>query len=164
MMSWEDDFKKKLIPPQDLERRILELKNQGKKIATINGSFDLLHAGHLEILYFAKKKGDCLIVALNTDDSIRRYKSPKRPFIPLPYRLAMMAAFEFVDYVTWFDETDPCQLLEKIKPHVHINGSEYGENCIEAPVVRKYGGEIAIYEKIPGLSTSEIVKKVQEKV
>ncbi len=158
---WAIAFKRKLIPPGHLERQIGELRKKGQKIATLNGSFDLLHAGHLHIIYEAKKRGDILIVALNTDRSIQQYKSPKRPIIPLEYRLQMMAALEFVDFVTWFDETDPRKTLAIIKPDVHVNGPEYGENCIEAETVKSHGGFIHIVELVPGLSTSQILKKIE---
>src|SRR5690606_2349043 len=118
-----------------------------------NGSFDLLHAGHLQILYTAAQAADVLIVALNSDRSIKEYKSPKRPIITLDYRMQMIAALCWVDYVTYFDETDPIALLTKIKPDIHVNGSEYGENCIEAEIVKRYGGRIEIVPLVPGLST-----------
>src|ERR1700722_10649830 len=93
-------LQKKLINPDQLERKVLELKSLGLKIATLNGSFDLLHAGHLYIIHQASLQGDKLIVALNSDASIQKYKSPSRPIITLKHRLEMMAALEFVDYVT----------------------------------------------------------------
>lgn len=151
----------KYIPPNQLERKALEIRKRGKTIATLNGSFDLLHAGHLKIIYEASKQGDVLILALNSDASIKKYKSPLRPIIPLEYRLEMVAALEFVDYVTYFDETDPIALLEKIKPNVHNNGSDYGENCIEAEVVKKHGGSVHLISLIPGLSTSAIIEKIK---
>lgn len=159
MQEWKEAYRKKIIEPQELSRKVQALKDQGLKIATINGSFDLMTAGHLEILYQGSQTADVLIVALNSDASIKKYKSPKRPIIPLDDRLRMMAAIEFVDYVTWFEETDPIELLEKIKPHVHVNGSDYGADCIEAPTVIKNGGRVEIVHRGPGLSTSEIIKK-----
>lgn len=154
-------FEQKWIAPQELEKRVEALKSEGKTIATLNGSFDLLHAGHLQMIYEASLQGDILIVALNSDRSIQQYKSPKRPIIPLEHRLRMMAALSFVTYVTSFEETDPRVLLGKIKPHVHVNGAEYGENCIEAEVVRSHGGRVHIVQLVPGLSTSNIIKKIQ---
>lgn len=153
---------KKIVAPEKIAEVSRSLKAQKKTIATLNGSFDLLHAGHLEILYQASLQADLLWVALNTDDSIRRYKSPSRPIIPLQYRLEMISALEMVDLVTWFDETDPRNLLEKICPDVHVNGSEYGPNCIEAETVERLGGKIHIVEKIPSLSTSAIFAKILE--
>lgn len=159
--TWENHFKSKVIAPENLAEKVAEIRESGKRIATLNGSFDLMHAGHLQIIFEASKVADVLIVALNTDNSIKQYKSPKRPIIPLEYRLQMMAALEFVDYVTWFDETDPRKILNIIKPDVHVNGAEYGENCIESETVKSNGGKMHIVQLVPGLSTSEIIKKIQ---
>lgn len=158
---WSEAYKEKVIPPAQLADKIQLLRQQNKKIATLNGSFDLLHAGHLHMIYEASKVADILIMALNTDRSIQQYKSPHRPIVPLEYRIPMIAALEFVDYVTWFDETDPRQLLSIIKPDVHVNGAEWGENCIEAEVVKSHGGRIHIVQLIPGLSTSALLQKIR---
>lgn len=158
--SWESAYKKKLIHPNDLKKVVFDLRKQKKKIATLNGSFDLLHAGHLHIIYEAAKQGECLIVALNSDDSIKKYKSPLRPIIRLENRLQMVAALEFVDFVTWFEETDPRELLKIIKPDVHVNGAEYGAECIESGVVRENGGEIHIVNLKPSLSTSHLIETI----
>lgn len=161
---WASDYKTKMVPPTALASFISTIRNRNKTIATLNGSFDLLHAGHLQIIYEASQVADILIVALNSDNSIRQYKSPKRPIIPLENRLQMMAALEFVNYITWFDETDPRQLLSVIRPDVHVNGAEYGMNCIEADTVRAHGGRIHIVKLVPGLSTSMIINKITEGV
>lgn len=155
-------LQKKLIEPAKLEEKIASLKAEGRTVATLNGSFDLLHAGHLYIIHEASKQADCLLVALNSDSSIRQYKGLKRPIIPLTYRLEMIAALEFVDYVTWFDEADPRELLAKIKPDVHVNGAEYGANCIEAPTVKMYGGRLHLVPRIDGLATSTIIEKIKQ--
>lgn len=160
--SWTSFYQTKVIKPENLESAVQEIRKSGKTIATLNGSFDLLHAGHLHMIYEASKMGDVLIVALNTDRSIQQYKSPTRPIITLEYRIQMMAALETVDYVTWFDETDPCLLLSRIKPDVHVNGAEYGANCIESETVKTHGGKIHIVDLIPGLSTSQILKKIHQ--
>lgn len=159
---WSEAYKKKVIHPEDLQRKVGELRAQKKSIATLNGSFDLLHAGHLQIIYEASCKADLLIMALNSDASIKAYKSPTRPIISLEYRLQMMAALAFVDYVTWFEETSPLRLLDIVKPDVHVNGSEYGKNCIEAETVHKNGGKLHIVDLIPGLSTSSLLAKIKE--
>lgn len=160
MELWSQAYKNKLIVPDRMFDAIASIRQKGKTIATLNGSFDLMHAGHLQIIYEASQTCDVLIVALNSDSSIKAYKSPDRPIIPLEYRLQLMAALEFVDFVTWFDETTPIPLLEIIKPDVHVNGAEYGENCIEASTVKKYGGKIHIVKLVPGLSTSLILEKI----
>ncbi len=162
MKLWRETYKKKIIPPDQLTERIDHLRKNNKKIATLNGSFDLLHAGHLQMIYEASQVADILIVALNTDLSIQQYKSPNRPIIPLEYRLQMICALEFVHFVTWFNETDPKILLSKIKPDVHVNGSEYGHECIEAETVKTNGGKIHIVNLVPGCSSSMIIKKIKE--
>lgn len=159
---WKEKALEKIIDPKRIEEKIASMKAKGLKIATLNGSFDLLHAGHLHIIYEASKQADILVVALNSDKSIKAYKDKHRPIVPLQYRIEMMTAFYFVDFVTWFDETTPCRLLEIIKPHIHINGAEYGVDCIESEVVRQGGGRIHLVERVPGLSTTALIKKIKE--
>lgn len=159
---WKEYYQKKILPPDQIERKISEIRSAKKTIATLNGSFDLLHAGHLFILYEASLAADLLIVAVNSDASVKKYKDPQRPIVPLKSRMEMLCALSFVDYVTWFDETDPRTLLTKIKPDVHVNGAEYGENCIEAATVKTHGGKILLVPRIDGLATSDILKKIQE--
>jgi rfaE bifunctional protein nucleotidyltransferase chain/domain len=161
MIPWHEAYLKKIVKPEVIEEKVKEWKAEGKKIVTLNGSFDLLHAGHLYIIHQAKLQGDLLFVALNSDASIRAYKSPDRPIIKLNHRLEMMAALEFVDFLTWFDETDPRKILERIAPDVHVNGAEYGDNCIEAEVVRRHGGRLHLVERIPLLSSSEVITKIK---
>lgn len=162
-MLWSDESQKKVIFPKDLKTKVTELRSEGKTIVTLNGSFDLLHAGHMQIIYEASQMGDILIVALNTDESIQRYKRASGPIISLKHRLEMMAALQFVSYVTWFDETDPIKILSEIAPDIHVNGSEYGENCIEADTVRKLGGKLHLVQRIPSLSTTEIIEKIRKR-
>ncbi len=158
MSSWKE---KKYISPETLKKKLLQLRQEGKTIATLNGSFDLLHAGHLKVIHEASKQADILLMALNSDSSIQKYKSPFRPIVPLENRLEMVAALQFVDYVTYFNETEPITFLELVKPDVHVNGAEYGDECIEARVVKKYGGRIHIVQLVPGLSTSNLIKKIK---
>ncbi len=160
MKQWQGDYKKKLLLPSDLQKTADSCRKSGKTIATINGSYDLLHAGHLQSLYEASQLADVLIVGLNSDSSIKEYKDPSRPIIPLDSRLQMMAALEWVDYVSWFDETDPREFLKKIKPDVHVNGIQWKDHCIEEDLVKSLGGKIHYVALIPGLSTSQIVNKI----
>lgn len=159
--SWEKESEKKLIKPSDLEKKVKEIKKSGRTIVTLNGSFDLLHAGHLQIIYEASLQGDVLIVALNSDDSIKKYKSENRPIIPLKYRMQQIAALEFVDFVTYFEELDPRVVLSIIKPDVHVNGKEYGLDCIEAKLVSENGGKIYLVDKFFSLSTTNIIEKIR---
>ena len=155
-------WREKIIDPQEIEGVVSILRKEGKTIATLNGSFDLLHAGHLYIISEAKKTADILFVTLNSDESIKLYKSEMRPIIPLKYRLEMMAALEFVDLLTWFHEIDPRSILNRIKPNVHVNGIEYGKNCIESETVIANGGRLHLVDRIPSLSTSDVVSKIQQ--
>jgi D-beta-D-heptose 7-phosphate kinase/D-beta-D-heptose 1-phosphate adenosyltransferase len=164
LIPWSVAYQKKVIAPEQLISKVASIRSEEKTIVTLNGSFDLLHAGHLQIIYEASQLGNILIVALNSDASIKKYKSPDRPLITLNDRLQMMAALEFVNFVTWFEETDPRKLLSEIKPDIHVNGSEYGYDCIEAETVHQYGGKIHLVSLVPGLSTSNIIKKIQELV
>ncbi len=158
--GWGQECIEKYIDPKDLEKRAAQIKEKGF-LVTLNGSFDLLHAGHLKILMEAKQQGGQLLVLLNSDASIQQYKSPERPIIPLKYRLEMMAALFCVDYVSWFEELDPRHVLSLIKPHVHVNGSEYGKDCLEAETVLNGGGVIHVVDLVPGLSTSNIIEKIK---
>ncbi len=151
----------RLLTRAQLQPLANSLKAQGKRLVTVNGSFDLLHAGHVHILDQARAQGDVLIVGLNSDASVRAYKGAHRPIIPEAQRAGMLLALRAVDFVHIFDETEPMPFLAEIKPHVHVNGSEYGADCIEAPLVESHGGRIHIIEKIPGLSTSEILTRIR---
>jgi rfaE bifunctional protein nucleotidyltransferase chain/domain len=149
-----------IFPLEELGEKAQALRQEGKKITTLNGSFDLLHAGHLYIFKEAALQGDVLMVGLNSDHSIQQYKSLKRPLVPLAHRLEMVAALRYVDYVTWFEETTPLHFIERVRPDVHVNGEEYGENCIEAPLLQKIGARLHLVKRVPGLSTSNIVDKL----
>lgn len=153
--------KNKIIEPGSLLATVKAWRQENKTIATLNGSFDLLHAGHLFMLEQAALQADVLLVALNSDASIKKYKCVNRPIVPLKYRLELIAALEMVDAVTWFEETEPSLFIRTICPHVHVNGAEYGENCIELSAVQEVGARLHLVRRIPGLSTSEIVDKIK---
>ncbi len=144
-------------------------KNHEVKIVTSNGCFDIIHAGHVHSLVKAKSFGDLLIVGLNSDESVRKYKSStKRPIIPQQQRAEMLAALEVVDYVVIFDETDSQALLSVIKPDFHVK-SKSGfiarpgfVDCNERGVVESNGGKIVAIDDIPGFSSTTIVKRIKE--
>tara|TARA_Y100000310_G_C20702611_1_gene831357 strand:- start:1568 stop:2608 length:1041 start_codon:yes stop_codon:yes gene_type:complete len=136
------------------------LKQQKKIVVTFNGSFDILHAGHALALNEAKIQGNILIVPLNSDKSVKSYKGPNRPIIPQKQRALQLAALECVDYVVLYNETNSIKILDKIKPNIHCNGSDWGLNCIEREVVEKNKGQIYILKFTKGLSTSNLIKKI----
>lgn len=160
--AWLLKVDQKVIPPPSLETTVQNIREKKQSIVTINGSFDLLHPGHLYMLYEASKQADYLIVGLNTDLSIQNYKSKKRPLIPLKYRIEHLCALECVSYVTWFDETDSLEFIKKVKPDVHANGEEYGTSCIEAPLLKKIHTRLHLIPRAPGtyFATSSLIEKI----
>ena len=151
----------RLVPRHALSQLATTLRAKGKRVVTINGSFDILHNGHLHILEQARQRGDVLIVGLNSDASVRTFKGPDRPIVPERRRAEMLLALRMVDYVHIFDEPDPIAFLQELRPDVHVNGSEYGKDCIESETVRRGGGEIHIVSRIAGLSTSRLIDALQ---
>jgi len=151
----------RLVPRHALNQLSSTLRAKGKRIVTINGSFDVLHNGHLHILNEARQQGDVLIVGLNSDASVRLNKGPDRPIVSERRRAEMLLALRMVDFVHVFDELDPIAFIRELHPDVHVNGSEYGENCIESEAVKRGGGRIHIVSRIPGLSTSNLVDRLQ---
>lgn len=152
----------KIKSRKEIEEIAKNLKKQNKTIVTCNGCFDILHVGHIKFLKEAKSQGDILIVGLNSDSSVKQNKGPKRPINNENDRATVLATLEMVDYVTIFNKKTPIELLEVIKPNVHVNGEEYGENCIEAETVRKYGGKIHLIKLKEGYSTTNIIKKIKK--
>jgi D-beta-D-heptose 7-phosphate kinase/D-beta-D-heptose 1-phosphate adenosyltransferase len=155
-----DDSEREPVTRSELAPLAARLRAEGRTIVTINGSFDVLHAGHLHILREARRQGDVLIVGLNSDRSVKSNKGPDRPFVGEADRAKMLLALKDVDYVHIFDEPVPMPFLEQIGPDVHVNGAEYGVDCIEAPTVRAHGGRIHCVERLPGLSTSELIDRI----
>jgi D-beta-D-heptose 7-phosphate kinase/D-beta-D-heptose 1-phosphate adenosyltransferase len=152
----------RLVARGDLAAVADALRANRRRIVTINGSFDVLHAGHLYILEEARRQGDVLIVGLNSDASVRAYKGPTRPVVGQEDRARLLLGLRCVDYVHMFDETDPIAFLEAVRPDVHVNGAEYGEECIEAPTVKKHGGRLHLVGRVKGLSTSGLVARIGE--
>lgn len=152
----------KIKEPKELVEIIQRLKKKGKKIVTYNGSFDLLHSGHIASIQEAKEQGDILIIPLNSDRSIHTYKGPNRPIVPQGDRARMLAALENVDYVTIFDDINPKRILALLMPDIHCNGSDWGRDCVEQETVEQNGGMIHILKWKESQSTSNLIKKILE--
>lgn len=134
----------------------------GKVVITTNGIYDFLHAGHLEYLEQARALGDMLVVILNTDASVKRIKGPARPINEEKDRALILAGLRCVDYVTFFDESDPSQILDKLKPSIHAKGGDYDpEKMPETKVVRKNGGEVHILSLKMGYSNTKQYEKIR---
>lgn len=154
--------RKKILTFNSLLKVVRRLKKEGKKIVSYSGSFDVLHIGHIKAIEEAKKQGDILIILLNSDKSVKKYKGPNRPIIPEKDRAETLAAIESVDYIYIFDEINVLLILEKIEPHVHANAENWKKNCIERFIVESNGGRIHILKTIPGNSTTALIKKIME--
>jgi D-glycero-beta-D-manno-heptose 1-phosphate adenylyltransferase len=146
----------------DLAQIAERLHNQGKKIVTTNGCFDILHVGHVRILDAAREFGDVLIVGLNSDDSVKRLKGPTRPVNSQLDRAEILAALKSVDYVWIFTEDTPVEFLKLVKPHIHVKGADYAPSQLaETPVVESFGGRIEILSLVPGKSTTSLLSRIQ---
>ncbi len=157
-------WQRKIIDSLHCEALMAELHRNGKNIVSTNGTFDILHIGHTRYLAEAKKMGDILVVGVNSDASVKRYKSPDRPINPLADRMEILANLEMIDYVVMFDEDTPNRLLEKIKPTIHVKGGDYDiEKLPETAVVRKYHGEVRTVQFVEGKSTTNVINKMQIK-
>lgn len=145
----------------DLLHKVATWKQQGQKIVFTNGCFDLLHAGHVTYLEGAKKRGDRLILGLNTDRSVSALKGPTRPVVNEQDRARVLAALESVDAVILFDEDTPLKLITAIKPHVIAKGSDYtADQVVGGKEVLSWGGEIALIDLVEGRSTTNLIKKM----
>lgn len=149
---------KKILTPTAL---VAELKKHPrKKIVFTNGCFDIIHAGHVTYLEKARKLGDILIVALNTDASTRKLKGPTRPINPLKDRSKVMAALESVSFVTYFNEETPLTLITKILPAVLVKGGDYEiKKIVGYKEVIAHGGKVKTIPFLKGRSTSRMIKK-----
>lgn len=146
----------------ELSRLIEAERAQGRRIVMTNGTFDLLHVGHLRSLTDARSRGDLLVVAVNSDASVRTYKGPNLPIQPEDERAEILAGLRCVDYVTIFDEPRVDGLLARLRPHVHAKGTEYTPETIpEAATVRSYGGEIAIVGDPKAHSSSWLMDRIR---
>ena len=157
---------KQLPWPELLARREAH-RVAGETVVWTNGTFDLLHPGHVSSLQSARQLGAVLIVGLNSDASVRSYKGPSRPILTQDERAVMVCALECVDYVLIFEEPTPEVALAKLKPDIHCKGAEYapphGRPIPEADLVRSYGGRIKFLPLVPGISTTELLKRIRDK-
>ena len=136
-------------------------RNKGKTIVLANGCFDLIHAGHVRYLREAKRRGDILVVALNSDSSVRKLKGKGRPILPERERAEILASFSDVDYLVIFDEPNVEKILLALKPDIHAKGSDYTKKSVpERKTVLGYGGKIAIAGGPKIRSTSEVIPRI----
>ena len=155
----------KFVPIEEIEVLGRELRSEGKKIVLANGAFDMLHVGHIRYLNGAKEWGDVLVVAVNSDISVRKLKGSNRPVIPDKERVEIVSSLEMVDYVTLFDEEDVRRVITLLKPDVHAKGTDYTPDSVpEAELVNSLGGKVVIVGDPKDHSTTYLLKKLREVV
>ncbi|WFB36642.1 adenylyltransferase/cytidyltransferase family protein [Kiritimatiellota bacterium B12222] len=137
-----------------------EWKVAGEKVVMTNGTFDLLHAGHVGYLEWSRQQGDRLIVGLNTDASIQRIKGPKRPLVDEPHRAVLLAGLECVDAVVLFDEDEPKALIAQLLPDILVKASDWSHYVSGADIVEANGGEVRLAPMLDGVSTSALLDKI----
>lgn len=137
----------------------------GRKLVFTNGVFDILHAGHVHYLQAAKNLGDVLVVALNSDESVRMLgKGPDRPINTLADRMAVIAALRCVDFVLSFNEATPEQVIARLKPDIHCKGGDYiAADLPETELVESYGGHVVILPFLPGRSTTDVLHRLSDR-
>lgn len=159
MMSQE-----KIYTRKELATILEYLKSNGKVVVTTNGCFDVLHLGHLRYLQAARKLGDCLVVAINSDTSVTQLKGQNRPLVPEDERAEMLAGLACVDYVVIFPELTPVDLLSELKPNIHVKGGDYKiEQLIERDTVEANGGKVIVGLNVPGKSTTDLIEVICER-
>jgi len=142
--------------------QVAKWKSEHQKIVFTNGCFDLLHLGHVDYLEKARSLGNKLVLGLNSDDSVSRFKGPERPIQDQNSRSRVVAALQFVDLVVFFNEDTPLNLITEIRPDVLVKGSDYlAENIVGADVVIHGGGVVKTIDFVAGYSTSRIIEKIK---
>ena len=161
MSKIKGEFKKNLLTREEMKKKIEELKKNGKKTVFTNGVFDILHIGHLTYLEEARNLGDVLVVGVNSDASVKVNKGDKRPINSEKNRAEILSGLKFVDYTVIFDEKTPENLLDFLKPDIHVKGGDYKkEDLPETKIVEKNGGEVKILSFVDSFATTDIINKI----
>lgn len=154
--------KEKIVPLKTLLSELEKHRAAGRKIVFTNGCFDILHPGHILYMEDACNRGDLLVVGLNTDDSVRRLKGPARPLNPQEDRAIQLAGLASVDYVTYFAEDTPIDLIKAVRPDVLVKGGDWTiENIVGADFIKACGGEVYSLPFRQGYSTTRLIEKIR---
>ena len=149
---------------KSLSSQIRSLQKDGKKVVFTNGCFDLLHVGHVRYLKAARELGDCLVVAINSDSSMRALKGSERPIVPEEQRAEILAALSCVDYVIIFQELDPSRLISLLQPDVLVKGGDWApEQIVGREEVEARGGKVLSLPLVEGIGTSAIISSILNK-
>jgi len=158
-----ENYHQKIKTLEETKAQCEKIKASGKRVVFTNGCFDLLHPGHTRYLCTARELGDHLVVAVNSDRSVRVIKGPKRPILPAEIRAELLAALMCVDTVFIFDEDNPLNVIQRLAPDVLVKGGDWAKDeIIGSDVVRKAGGEVKRIPFVEGFSTTDIIEKIQD--
>lgn len=144
-----------------MQARREALRAEGRTVVFTNGAFDVLHLGHLRYLQFARQQGDCLIVGLNSDDSIRRYKGPGRPINGVDDRARLLLGLRCVDYVVVFAEDEPRDLIAQLLPDVLVKGADWAHYVSGRDIVEAHGGRVVLAEFLEGRSSTRVIDQLK---
>jgi rfaE bifunctional protein nucleotidyltransferase chain/domain len=148
------------VADSSVEALLARVRAAGGTVVATGGCFDLLHPGHVATMRSARGLGDCLVVCINSDDSVRRLKGPSRPLVSAPDRARVLEALEFVDAVVVFEEDTPAEVLDRLRPDVWAKGGDYaGADLPEAAVLRRWGGQAVVLPYLDGHSTTALVER-----
>ena len=151
----------KIKSAEELAEIVAARQARGERVVLTNGVFDLLHVGHARYLAEARALGDALVVAVNSDESVRGFKDPERPIVPQAERMELLASLACVDYTVGFETRTPVPLIELVRPLIYAKGGDYQtEDLPEAAVVQGYGGEVRILSLVAGRSSTNIIARV----
>ena len=154
-------LRNKILPPDDLATQLTFHRKDGKHVVFTNGCFDLLHVGHVRYLQEARRLGDFLVVAVNSDRSVTKLKGESRPVQAEQDRLEILAALECVDYVTLFEEETPQRIIELLQPDVLVKGGDWPkEKIVGREVVESRGGKVVTIPYVEGASTTRLIEKI----
>jgi rfaE bifunctional protein nucleotidyltransferase chain/domain len=148
---------KKIVSRRALAAIVRKLQKSGKTVVFTNGCFDLIHSGHITLFEKARAQGDALIVAINSDSSLKGLKGPRRPLVPQGKRAYVIAALESVDFVTVFNERTPAELVKALRPDILVKGGDYK---IEEIVGREHVKKVVRVPLVKGQSTSELIRLI----
>ncbi|MBK8290224.1 MAG: D-glycero-beta-D-manno-heptose 1-phosphate adenylyltransferase [Flammeovirgaceae bacterium] len=154
---------RKIVGIAEAKKLVKTWQQAGDQVVFTNGCFDLIHLGHVDYLEKARLLGDKLVLGLNTDDSVSRFKGPERPLQDQSSRARVLAAMQFVDLVVFFNEDTPLELISGLLRNILVKGSDYlTENIVGADVVKRAGGVVKTIDFVPGYSTTRIVEKIKK--
>jgi rfaE bifunctional protein nucleotidyltransferase chain/domain len=158
--AWDAAHEPNVVAEPGVDAVLARVRAAGGTVVATGGCFDLLHPGHVATLRAARGLGDCLVVCINSDDSVRRLKGPSRPLVTAPDRARVLEALEFVDAVVVFHEDTPAQVLDRLRPDIWAKGGDYaGADLPEAAVLRTWGGQAVVLPYLDGHSTTALVAR-----